>query len=24
MVGSDLPIESDVARWFPLWDLPVA
>jgi hypothetical protein len=24
MVGSDLPIESDVSRWFPLWDLPVA
>jgi hypothetical protein len=24
MIGSDLPIESDVSRWFPLWDLPVA
>jgi hypothetical protein len=23
MVGSDLPFETDLARWFPLWDLPV-
>jgi hypothetical protein len=23
MVGSDLPVESDLSRWFPLWDLPV-
>lgn len=23
VVGSDLPIEADLARWFPLWDLPV-
>ena len=23
MVGADLPFESDVSRWFPLWDLPV-
>ncbi len=23
MVGDDLPIEKDLARWFPLWDLPV-
>ena len=21
--GSDLPIETDLSRWFPLWDLPV-
>lgn len=24
IVGSDLPMEQDLARWFPLWDLPVA
>jgi len=24
LVGSDLPVESDLSRWFPLWDLPVA
>jgi len=23
LLGSDLPIEQDLARWFPLWDLPV-
>jgi len=23
MLGSDLPVEQDVSRWFPLWDLPV-
>lgn len=23
VVGSDLPMESDLSRWFPLWDLPV-
>ncbi len=23
IVGSDLPFESDLSRWFPLWDLPV-
>ena len=23
LVGSDLPIEPDLSRWFPLWDLPV-
>jgi hypothetical protein len=23
MVGADLPFETDLARWFPLWDLPV-
>jgi hypothetical protein len=22
-LGSDLPIEQDLSRWFPLWDLPV-
>ena len=24
MVGADLPVEADLARWFPLWDMPVA
>ena len=24
VLGSDLPVESDLARWFPMWDLPVA
>jgi hypothetical protein len=23
VVGSDLPMEADLTRWFPLWDLPV-
>jgi len=23
MVGVDLPFESDLARWFPMWDMPV-
>ena len=23
LVGSDLPLEPDLSRWFPLWDLPV-
>jgi hypothetical protein len=23
MLGDDLPVESDLARWFPMWDLPV-
>jgi hypothetical protein len=23
LVGSDLPMEPDLSRWFPLWDLPV-
>ncbi|HMD46215.1 MAG TPA: hypothetical protein VKG43_08655 [Acidimicrobiales bacterium] len=23
VLGADLPIESDLSRWFPLWDLPV-
>jgi len=22
--GADLPLEQDLSRWFPLWDLPVA
>lgn len=22
-IGSDLPIEDDLARWFPLWDIPI-
>lgn len=24
VLGSDLPVESDLSRWFPLWGLPVA
>lgn len=24
VLGSDLPIESDLSRWFPMWGLPVA
>ncbi len=23
LLGSDLPVEADLSRWFPLWDLPV-
>jgi hypothetical protein len=23
MLGADLPVEADLTRWFPLWDLPV-
>jgi hypothetical protein len=23
MLGVDLPVESDLTRWFPLWDMPV-
>jgi hypothetical protein len=23
MVGSDLPFEPDLSRWFPMWDMPV-
>ena len=23
VVGSDLPVEEDLSRWFPLWDLPL-
>lgn len=23
MVGSDLPFEADLSRWFPMWDMPV-
>jgi hypothetical protein len=23
VVGTDLPVEPDLSRWFPLWDLPV-
>ena len=23
VLGSDLPVEADLARWFPLWDMPV-
>ncbi len=23
LVGSDLPFEQDLTRWFPLWDMPV-
>ncbi|MGH9017699.1 MAG: PspA-associated protein PspAB [Acidimicrobiales bacterium] len=24
VLGTDLPVEADLSRWFPLWDLPVA
>ena len=24
MLGTDLPVEADLSRWFPLWDLPLA
>ena len=24
MVGADLPVEADLARWFPMWDMPVS
>lgn len=24
VVGSDLPMEEDLSRWFPLWDLPLS
>lgn len=24
ILGKDLPVEDDLTRWFPLWDLPVA
>ena len=24
VLGTDLPVESDLTCWFPLWDLPVA
>ncbi|HUC05125.1 MAG TPA: hypothetical protein VL961_06985 [Acidimicrobiales bacterium] len=23
MLGDDLPVEADLSRWFPMWDLPV-
>jgi hypothetical protein len=23
MLGDDLPVETDLARWFPMWDMPV-
>jgi hypothetical protein len=23
MIGDDLPMEKDLTRWFPIWDLPV-
>ena len=23
MLGVDLPVETDLTRWFPMWDLPV-
>lgn len=23
LLGSDLPVEQDLSRWFPLWDLPL-
>ncbi len=24
MLAEDLPIEPDLSRWFPIWDLPIA
>ena len=24
MVGADLPVEADLSRWFPMWDMPVS
>jgi hypothetical protein len=24
VLGNDLPVESDLSRWFPIWDLPLA
>jgi hypothetical protein len=24
MVGADLPVEADLSRWFPMWDVPVS
>ena len=24
MVGADLPVEPDLSRWFPMWDMPVS
>jgi hypothetical protein len=24
ILGTDLPVEADLSRWFPMWDLPVA
>jgi hypothetical protein len=24
MVGTDLPVEPDLSRWFPMWDMPVS
>ncbi|MHB8682355.1 MAG: PspA-associated protein PspAB [Acidimicrobiales bacterium] len=24
VVGGDLPVEEDLTRWFPIWDLPIA
>jgi len=24
MVGADLPVEPDLTRWFPMWDMPVS
>ena len=23
MVGADMPVEPDLTRWFPMWDMPV-
>ena len=23
VVGADLPVEPDLTRWFPLWDMPL-
>jgi hypothetical protein len=24
LLGSDLPVEADISRWFPVWELPIA
>jgi PspAB-like protein len=24
MVGADLPVEPDLSRWFPMWDMPIS
>jgi hypothetical protein len=24
VLGSDLPVEQDLSRWFPIWDLPIS
>jgi len=24
IIGSDLPVEANLTRWFPLWDIPIS